>query len=424
MSSRRPHRLVALLVAAAACTPLDPAPLEPPQPPPPAPSAPRVDPAAPLSPDRLTFVGSFRVPPGVAGTSTFAFGGSGLAFRPGPDDPDGYPGTLFAIGHVEQSQVAEISIPAPVASADPAELPVASFVQPFADVTGGLGAAATPDARLGDIEYLDGRLHWSLHRWYNVAPEQLPGHGWSSPDLAAPAPQGPWTLGGYHNQLTGGPLFAVPADWAAAATGGQRLVAGLNIRQGVSSSSQGPAMFAYSDAGADVVPPGGALRATPLAYYPHADGQGSTPDPVPPGGAPLPGHLDTDGWTGATWIEAGDAAAVLVTGRRGSSNRYGEGEPGDCDADKGYHGEPYRPAFLFYDPADLAAVAAGELAPWDVRPYAETDPAAGLTPSCRWELSGATFDADHGLLYVMHTAADTVTSEWDPYPVVHVFTVA
>ncbi len=366
-------------------------------------------------------VGSFRLPAGRAGGSSFSFGGSGLAHRPGPDDPDGFPGTLFAVGLADDAQVAEVSIPAPVASADPAQLPIASFVQPFADVTGGLGARATHDLRLGDIEYLDGRLHWSVHRWYNVAPDQLPGHGWSSPDLGQVDAHGSWTLGGYHNQLTGGPLFTVPETWARAHTSGRRLGAGVNVRQGVSSSSQGPAMFAYATD--DAVAPGGALPVTALAYYPHAGGQGSTPDPIPAGGAPLPGHLATDGWTGATWVSTGSSAAVLVTGRRGSEERYGEGGPGDCNRDKGYHGEPYRPAFLFYDPADLARVAAGSLAPWDVRPYAEIDPSAGLTPSCEWRLSGATFDAEHRLLYVIHTGADTSTSEWDQYPVVHVYRV-
>ncbi len=381
-----------------------------------------------LDPGRIRFVGSFRVPEGPAGGSTFSFGGSGLAHRPGPDrDGDGFPGTLFAIGKVNDAQVAEITIPAPVASRDPADLPQAAFVQPFTDITGGRGAAATSgEPRLGDIEYLDGVLHWSLHRWYNVGPEQLPGHGWSNADFGDLDVHGPWTLGDFHNQLTGGVLFTAPEAWAAAATGGRRLVAGLNVRQGVSSSSQGPAMFAYDDrqARAGAVPKGGALEATGLVYYPHADGQGSTPDPIPTGGAPLPGHLETDGWTGATWLSAGAADAVLVTGRRGSSSRYGEAEPGDCSPDKGYHGEPYRPAFLLYDPADLAAVAAGEMRPWEVRPYAEVDPSADLTPSCEWNLAGAAFDTANGLLYVIHTGADTTTSEFDPYPVVHVYRVA
>ena len=377
-----------------------------------------------LDPASLSYVGAFRVPTGRFGTSTFAFGGHGLAWRPG-DPADPFPGTLFAVGHEQEQQVAEFDIPAPVASHDPGRLPVASFVQPFTDVTGGLGPAATAgEMRVGDIEFLDGRLHWSVYRWYNVGAEQLAGHGWSNADFGDLDAHGTWTLGAYHNQLTGGYLLTAPQAWADAHTSGRRLIAGLTVRQGVASTSQGPALFAYSDAQAVASPPpGSALDTTALLYYPHADGQTSTPDPIPAGGATLTGHLIPESWRGATWVEAGGRQAVLVVGRRASVERYGEPEPGDCEPDKGYHGDPYRPVFALYDPDDLAAVAAGAKRPWEVQPYAEIDPSADLIPSCGWDLSGAAFDAEHSLLYVIHQGADVVSAEFEPYPVVYVYRV-
>ena len=64
------------------------------------------------------------------------YGGNAMTFRPGGDPaggPDGFPGSLFVTGHdrmpygevPDGSRVAEISIPAPVASRDVSALPVA-----------------------------------------------------------------------------------------------------------------------------------------------------------------------------------------------------------------------------------------------------------------------------------------------------------
>ncbi len=57
-----------------------------------------------LQADDLQYVGAFRVPVGTFGSSTFSYGGAGLAFNPEHN-------SLFAVGHTRHQEVAEIAIP-------------------------------------------------------------------------------------------------------------------------------------------------------------------------------------------------------------------------------------------------------------------------------------------------------------------------
>lgn len=87
--------------------------------------------------------------------------------------------------------------------------------------------------------------------------------------------------------------------------------------------------------------------------------------------------------------------------------------------------------FLFYDPADLARVARGELASWDPQPYAslniddrlffnpsgvETD-MLGTGVQRRYRIGDVAYDRANGLLYVLELFAD------GGKPVVHVWRV-
>jgi hypothetical protein len=378
----------------------------------------------------LAYLGAFKVPDGTIGPSSFAYGGYALAFRPDGDArgaDDGFPGSLFLVGHPYEQMVAEIDIPAPVISPgkDANDLPRASILQPFADVTGGLAAQmADGDPRIGGLTILPPqgdqatpKLYWSVYRWYNVTGDNYLSHGWSELQLNAPDAQGGWRLGDYHNQMTAGYLLAAPGGWADAHLGGRRLLSGLNIQQGIATASQGPALFASAPwAHAVQPPPGGAtLDALGLIYYPHTADASQD----------LPGHKISDEWEGAAWLAAGERQAVIVVGRISLGEyRYGPPLPGDCDQNQGNHGDPYQPAALFYDPGELAAAARGELDPWKVVPYARWNPEAFLFPTCEWFLTGAAFDAAHGLLYLVQPGADTKTNEFEPYPLVHVFRLA
>ena len=72
-----------------------------------------------LMPSDLEYVGAFRLPE-ASGGSSWEWAGDAMAYCPtgdsdGPDD--GFPGSLYGIGHDWDKQVSEISIPVPVLSA-------------------------------------------------------------------------------------------------------------------------------------------------------------------------------------------------------------------------------------------------------------------------------------------------------------------
>ncbi len=379
--------------------------------------------AQPLGPDNLSYEGSFRVPAGTLGGSTFAYGGKGLAWRDrNPGDPND-PGSLYLVGHAQDQLVAEISIPTPVISSSKnvAELPVASLLQPFADVTGGLMNSITSDPRLGGLAWLDrgnggGELHWTVWQFYNVSGNQFPGHGYSSVNLNAPNGTGAWTVGNYHNQSTAGYLFDVPSGWADQNIGGKRLVSGQNSVTGNATSSWGPSMFAYDPAQHPVQPPpfGAALDVAVMANYPYS----------PNGENNFPNYKPTDWWQGASWISAGGQHAVVVVGSKAlGETRYGAPQPGDCNQYQGYHGDPYEPQMLFFDPAELAAVANGSRNPSSIEASAIYRPQADIYKTCFGMLAGAAYDPDRQRLYITQLSADTL-NQFEPMPLVHVYKVS
>ena len=172
-------------------------------------------------------------------------------------------------------------------------------------------------------------------------------------------------------------------------------------------------MFAYAPWQHSIQPPqqDAHLDTLPLVYYTFEQ--------------PAPNNTKCDRWRGGTWSVSGDKHAVLIAGRQSLGEvYYGPGRPGDCSQAKGYHCTPYEPQILFYDPADLAAVARGELEPWRVVPYRIWRPQEHLWSTCDGYLNGIAFDHQHKILYLLQYGADRVTNTYESYPLIHVFRVS
>lgn len=380
----------------------------------------------PVTEADFTYLGAFMLPAGTFGDSTFAYGGEAAAFNPGgdPESTDGFDGSLFMVGHPRQNVgIAEVSIPAPAPhDGDTQNLPVAQVLSPFTDITAGRGmdfvggadVGGEDEYRYGGLEVVDGpdgpRLHWTLWQYNNASDNDVPGHGHSSLDLANPDPQGPWFLGDERNRVTPGYVFAVPQAFADASLGGQNLIAGYMSGATASGHSWGPPFFAYAPP--ITAPVSDRLDTTVLALY---DSEENT----------LPGHNRADLAGGATWVTTSSGETAIVTVGRRALGEAHDGFPDeeDCNPYKGIHGGPYEPRVTFYDPADLARVAAGDLAPDEVRPYRTWNPAEHLVATCEWELSSISFDPEAGRVYVVQIEADTTQHVYDPVPVVHVFSL-
>ena len=379
-----------------------------------------------LQPDDLEYRGAFRLPD-APGDYGWEWGGHGLAYCPegDPGGPaDGYPGSLFGTGHDWYQQVSEVSIPVPVVSAGKnlEELNAASTLQPFSDIKGGLFPAF--EIPYCDLEYLpprggqgSGKLYFCWHDHLQIA-ASFPTHGWCETDLSAPRSAGPWYVGSYDTYSTTDYLFAVPEDWAAAHVGGRSLATG-RFRDG-GQGGQGPCIFALAPWQHGDPPPAQAvLSAVPLLLY------STTYWDDPHGGAyAMDRYHHSDMWAGAAWLTAGADSAVVFVGTKGRGECWYGNQDGpclDCE-DRGWWSTYFDGEMIFYDPADLAAVAAGTMQPYEPQPYAVMSLDHLLyhvvSPQMRHHVKAASFDRAGGLLYVFEPLADS------DRPLVHVWKVS
>ena len=96
--------------------------------------------------------------------------------------------------------------------------------------------------------------------------------------------------------------------------------------------------------------------------------------------------------------------------------------PDDCsDHNRGWWSTGFEGQIIFYDPAQLAAVAQGTWETWQPQPYAVMsvdDVLYHIEGSQQWyHLGAADFDRERGLLYVFEPFAD------GDQPVVHVWQI-
>jgi len=376
-----------------------------------------------IQPSDLVYKGAFRLPEGSGGT-TWEWSGDALTYYPGgdPNGPaDGYPGSLFGVGHDQQEFLSEIAIPAPVVSASKnvADLPTAKTLQPFRDVRGGL-FKDYEIYRCG-LEYLprqgkqtSDKLYfcWGQHMEEGVTEAS---HGWCELDLAHPKTAGPWRIADLPRYVTTDYLFAIPQAWADASTPGMRLVTG-RFRDG-GQGAQGPSILAIGPWNeGNPPPPDTPLKAVCLLKY-------SAVSDDPPQHT-LKGYHHADEWAGGAWLTAGDAAAVVFVGTKGLGKCwYGfangvvwpeEGPfppiPPAPNDDRGWWSTRFEGQMIFYNPDDLAAVAKGRMKPHEPQPYATMALDALLYnvkgPQQKYHVRSCAFDRERGHLFVLEFRAD------------------
>jgi len=381
-----------------------------------------------IQPRDLVYQGAFRLPDGPE-EFAWLWSGQGLTYYPGGDSKgpdDGYPGSLFGIGHDWHQHVSEVSIPKPVVSKakNLAELNTAGTLQPFADIRGKLFPGDLEQARC-DIEYLPpqgeqrtGKLYfcWGPHM---ADTETVPSHGMCELTLKDPQPAGLWKLGDLWNYVTTDYIFAIDKAWADRHSPGLLLATG-RFRDG-GQGSMGPPLFAYGPWNEGNPPaPGAKLKAVTLLRYSSiydAQNEGAEPHK-------MKDYHHSDDWAGGAWVTAGGKSAVVFVGTKGRGKCwYGfangvvwpeEGPwpevPPAPNDQRGWWSSEFVARMVFYDPADLAAVVAGKKQPWEPQPYATMDLEPLLwskVPGKRMRKVGAAaFDRQRGRLFVVELRAD------------------
>jgi len=392
---------------------------------PPAPDA-----AHRILPEDLVYVGAFRLPDGPE-EYAWLWSGQALAYRPDGDPKgadDGHPGSLFGSGHNWHQWVSEISIPHPVISKSKNldDLPTATTLQKFADIRGDLYAEEMEQPRCG-LAILPPQGEQKTAKLYFCFAPHLdevgkgPSHGWCELDLSKPQSAGLWRIDDLRNYLTCDYLCPLEKGWADAHAKGNYLATG-RFRDG-GQAGQGPSLFAIAPWQHGNPPAKGAtLEAVTLLRY-SAFGEAEQHN--------LKDYHHSDEWSGAAFLTAGakgEKSAMVFVGTKGRGKCwYGfangvvwpeEGpwpEVPDWPNDqRGWWSTKFVPQILFYDPADLAAVAAGRMKPYEPQPYAVMDigdvmfaEAEPKDQPRRMSLLGAcAFDRRNGYLYVVEPRAD------------------
>lgn len=386
-----------------------------------------------IMPENLNYLGAFRLPDD-SGGSNWEYSGHGLTYYPEGDqaqNADEFVGSLFGFGHDQQLEVSEIGIPVPIISKNLDDLNIATTLQPFADMTNGIFLPEEMSIPRAGIAYLDGRLYFNFGQHIQ---DFEPSHGSASLDLSNPQAQGAWKFGGYTNYVTNDYLFEIPPVWANA-LGGKTLASG-RAREGV-WSGRGPGLFAYNPVS---IEDGVLTDIAPLLLY--GIQETGMPDIRGDESMAVNDYHDADHWWGGAWLTAGENSAVIFVGTKalgrewyGYANgvewAHGCDEDNSCPEmpdwpydDRGFWAESYQAQIIFYDPAQLVAVANGEIESWQPQPYAVLDLTEFLfDPELNFEnykrdLVGAmAFDRENGLIYLVERLADEAKS------VIHVWRV-
>jgi hypothetical protein len=293
----------------------------------------------------VRYLGSFEVPP-IDGTTwdsqqSLTFGGWGLGL--GKDGKSLYYGC-----HDWHEKLAEISIPAIGGTA--------SIVQRCTPVPG-LSDIDENQINLGGTLLWNGRLIVSAYAFYDGDGNAKKSHAGGTPQLSGFSKF--QVMSGGAAGRVGGYMGVIPAEWREL-LGGPAFT-GQCCLSVISRSSFGPALSVFNP---DDIGRVDSAPATEVLGYTAAN--------------PLARHDSTgEHFNGTTRI--GGAAfvpgsrSVVFFGFQGMGKYcYGTGE--ECadpdDPAKGTHAHPYRRQAWFYDAADLAKVRAGELKPYEVKPYA------------------------------------------------------
>jgi hypothetical protein len=350
----------------------------------------------------LKYAGAFRLPAGEVNGDSFSFGGGPLAFNAAEN-------TLF-VG-ARGGKVAEITIPAPVASAHIDALPFAEIVQPFADPAEGRMSEIGGDANLAGLLVFGGRLYGTGSIYYDANNAQAVSH-FSRPLRLGTKGAGPMRRVGENGKLgfVAGYMATVPPEWQTRLGG--PAITGQCCIPIISRTSWGPAAFAFDPA---ELGRGEAVDAAPLLYY---DSHHPTLGPYEGSSATFGGTSMVSGLA----LIAGTRTALFVgsngtgpfcygngTGDQSLANTAGPDGTRYCydpsTSDKSQHAYPYRYQMWAYDLNDWASVRAGRKEPWEVKPY-DVWPFEFpvLVPQTR--IAGVAYDPGRRRLFISQFQAD------------------
>ena len=347
--------------------------------------------------NNLVYQGAFLLPTEESNGSTFAYGGTSLAYNP-------YNDSIYMAGHAWYQLAAEITIPRIINASSLNELARSEFFQNFYDPSDGLiYTADNGGMSLGDLYVYDGKLYGTAYSYYDADATQMLSHFISPLDIAQTGDaSGMFGVGELKAGFVSGYMADIPSVWHES-FGGPSLTGQCCIPI-VSRTSYGPSVFVFDpkDLGPDAF-----AHADPLVYYPSSH-------PLGEWGVTGPYFNGSTGMAGVVFPE--NSRSVLFFGTHGTGEFcYGTGdECGDpVNNSKGTHAYPYEYQIWAYDAKDLLAAKNGEMEPWEVKPYDVWNFDMPFSTDHK-QLGGVAYDAERNRLFVTQSYGDGT------FPLVHV----
>jgi len=436
-----------------------------------------------IVPSNLTYLGAFKLPyvnedDGEGTPVSWQYGGTGATFYPSgdPSGPaDGFPGSIYAIGHDQTMYVSEISIPVPVISTSLADLNTAGTLRDFANIRTGVTSIEAlwnaASLRYSDLAYLPTQAGQSSEKIYacwgahaHSDDKNCPTHMWCDLDLTHGI--GAWRIGPNEMDLLSSSdlLCEIPVSWAnsQSSTSGKYLATGRYKEGG--HAGQGPSVYAIAPWNDVPVSDDTIMTSVHLLGYSGTLGEGYDYG----GGHTMTDYNDADEWNGMSWLRVGTKEALIFVGTKGHGTAwygFSDGSVYNPDGSITYtngktspvpvdgNSEPYYPdppnnersfwstsfeaEMIFYDPADLAAVARGTKYPYEPQPYATlsldqylynidkiNDPDHFPVTRNRHRMGACCYDSTNHLLYVFEYRGEPDNAGFtDSNPIVHVFRV-
>lgn len=342
----------------------------------------------------LVYKGAFRVPLDKNGSSSFAYGGTGMGFNPANN-------SLFMTGSDPDPYTAEIKIPEIVNSTSMSALKTATFVQAFRDPTEGKLRQINPNdsnaQKIGGHLVYNGKLYVSGFSYYDGSGSQSSSHFVRSLSLSTTGVQGPYKIGSVSAHWVNQYMGLIPSEWRTA-FGGPAIAGGCCLAI-ISVQSNGPSAVVFNPDNLGTVSP---VPGTEVLGYPYGKELG-------------PGSETKNNLFGLSTRIKGVAfpegtRSVLFFGRHGQG-AYCYGEAAACNDPawgyKGTHNYPYVAQVWAYDANDLIAVKNKQKAPSDVEPYTTWTmdlPFFGANDD--HQIGGAAYDPATKTIYVSQLCKD------------------
>ncbi len=370
-----------------------------------------------IQPEHLEYLGAFLLP-GDNEERGWSYTTGGYTFYPAgdPQGPqDGYPGSLFGIGHTWYGDVSEVSIPVPLISAtkDITQLNTAATLQDFANIREQVFDDMYFEITRCGIEYLPaqgsqsgGKLYMTYGQHYQED-SLFSSFIWLDLDLSNPNLAGPWHFGNYSNYRTDDYIFEIPQQWSDTHTPGLRLAAG-RVRDG-GWGGYGPNIFAFGpwNDGNPPAPYDTLRNITPLLMY---DSFSEDPNPHK-----MNTHHMSDQWFGGAWLTSGNYSSIAFIVMKGQGECwYGLPDgtvwpdeppyPEDPENQRGWWSDSFEAMIYLYNPDDLAKVAAGTMELYGPQPYAMMNISDRLflrdSVKQKYLLDGIAYDRANNIIYI------------------------